>query len=468
MLIDNAGLRVDHRVSLRIEGERIVEVAPRLRPRPGEEVFDAAGAAVLPGLHDHHIHLLAYAAAIESVPCGPPDVCDAETLLRTLADHGGRGGGGSDWLRGVSYHESVAGDIDREWLDRAVPERPLRIQHRSGQLWIFNSAGLRRLGILAGESRDDPFERHGGVPSGRLYAGDAWLRERLASRMPALDKVSQRLARMGITGVTDASPGNARAEFLHFAQERARGALRQEVLMMGSAALEPSWSQPGLVVGATKIHLRESDLPDFDATCARIVHSHNAGRPVAVHCVTLTELMFAVAALQAAGVSAGDRLEHAALATPEAVALVRDAGLAVVTQPHFVFERGDAYLSVLAAEEIPALYRARSFVTAGVVLGAGSDAPYGDANPWRSMAAAQERTTRAGRMLGADERIDAAAALRLYASPALQPGGECRQLKAGAMADLCVLDRSWDEVFEDLAGVSVRLTVGRGRMLHET
>lgn len=464
MLIINARLYAGQAcVALRVEGERIVELAPGLRPRAGEEVFDAAAAAVLPGLHDHHIHLLAYAAALESVPCGPPQLSDAAALFNTLARHGA----GTGWMRGVGYHESVAGDIDRAWLDCAVPERPLRIQHRSGQLWIFNSAGLRQLGVRDGVTGDDPFERHAGVASGRLYAGDAWLRERLGGRMPALDEVSRRLAGFGITGVTDASPSNARDEFLHFAAEAARGALRQEVLMMGSAALDPAWRQPGLAVGATKIHLRESDLPDFDATCARIVHSHRTGRPVAVHCVTLAELMFALGALQAAGVRAGDRLEHAALSTPEAVALVRDAGLAVVTQPHFVFERGDAYLSALATDELAGLYRARSFVSAGVALGAGSDAPYGDADPWRSMAAAQQRLTRGGRRLGAGECLDATAALlRLYGSSAQDPGGECRQLQVGAVADLCVLDRSWDAVLEDLAAVRVRLTLGRGRVLH--
>ncbi|HQZ02023.1 MAG TPA: amidohydrolase family protein [Thauera sp.] len=465
MLITNASLSSATRTALRIDGEHIVDIAPDLRPLPGEDVFDAAGAAVLPGLHDHHLHLLAYAAALDSVHCGPPQLNDAAALAQALVGHAASTGEG--WIRGVGYHESVAGEIDRAWLDRVLPHRPVRIQHRSGQLWIFNSAALRRMGVDDGTaSGSDPFERRDGALSGRLYGADHWIRERLGGSMPALDEVSRRLARMGITGVTDASPGNALAEFRHFALERERGALLQDVLMMGSAALDVSWSRPGLAVGPTKIHLRESDLPDFDASCERIRQSHDVGRPVAVHCVTLAELMFAVAALQTAGVRAGDRLEHAALATPEAVALVRDAGLHVVTQPHFVFERGDAYLSALPARDIPALYRARSFVAAGVALGAGSDAPYGDPDPWRAMASALQRTTRAGHLLGADERLTAGGVLRLYASHPLRPGGECRPIETGAVADLCVLDRSWESLFDDLASVRVRLTVGRGRVLH--
>lgn len=463
MLITGASLRPGVRSAIRIDGGRIACISPGLRPRRGEDVFDAAGAAVLPGLHDHHLHLLAYAAALDSVPCGPPQVHDAAALAQALGAHAARAAGG--WLRGVGYHESVAGEIDRAWLDRVVPERPLRIQHRSGQLWIFNSAGLRSLGIGDGAG-DDPFERCGGVASGRLYGADAWLRARLGTSMPALGEASLRLARLGITGVSDASPDNGADEFRHFAHERAAGRLLQDVLVMGCAGLDPAWSRPGLSVGATKIHLRESALPDFDVMCAWIAQSHAAGRAVAVHCVTQAELVFAVGALQAAGVCRGDRLEHASLASPEAVALVRDAGLCVVTQPHFVFERGDAYLSALPAQDIPHLYRARSFVAAGVALGAGSDAPYGDIDPWRAMDAALRRKSRAGQLLGAAEALDPAAVLRLYCSPAADPGGACRPLTAGAVADLCVLDRPWDELFEDLAAVRVRLSVGWGRALY--
>ena len=88
MLIINARLHAGHCVALRIEGEHIVERAPGLRPRAGEEVFNAAAAAVLPGLHDHHSHLLAYAAALESVACGPPQLSDAVALFNALAKEG--------------------------------------------------------------------------------------------------------------------------------------------------------------------------------------------------------------------------------------------------------------------------------------------------------------------------------------------------------------------------------------------
>jgi predicted amidohydrolase YtcJ len=50
---------------------------------------------------------------------------------------------GHGWIRGVGYAETVAGDLDAAALDRLRPDRPVRVQHRSGALWILNTAALR-------------------------------------------------------------------------------------------------------------------------------------------------------------------------------------------------------------------------------------------------------------------------------------------------------------------------------------
>jgi allantoinase len=44
------------RADIRIEGERIAEIAPNLAVRPGEQVVDAAGLLALPGAIDPHVH----------------------------------------------------------------------------------------------------------------------------------------------------------------------------------------------------------------------------------------------------------------------------------------------------------------------------------------------------------------------------------------------------------------------------
>src|SRR5690606_2735319 len=113
----------------------------------GEEgVVDARGGAIVPGLHDHHVHLAATAAARESVDAGGSDLGEFATALRARVASLGAGA----WVRVVDYDEATAGDLDRDLLDAIVPGSPVRVQHRSGAAWFVNSAGLAALGVTDG------------------------------------------------------------------------------------------------------------------------------------------------------------------------------------------------------------------------------------------------------------------------------------------------------------------------------
>ena len=71
-------------VDVRCADGSIVEIGRDLAPISGEAEIDAAGGALIPGLHDHHIHLTALAAARSSIACGPPEVGDRSQLRDSL------------------------------------------------------------------------------------------------------------------------------------------------------------------------------------------------------------------------------------------------------------------------------------------------------------------------------------------------------------------------------------------------
>lgn len=458
MLIRGAQLDGCETGDLRVEHGRVVAIAPTLAPRPGEPLIEAAGAALFPGLHDHHLHLQSLAAALASVACGPPQVADAAALAAALRRKAQELPAG-EWIRGVGYHESVAGDLDRQALDALLPTHPVRIQHRSGRLWILNSAALAI--VHADEALLDDDER----ARGRLYDADTWLRSRLQGLRPDLRAVSRQLASWGVTGVTDTSPDNGPDELQHFAAARQRGELLQVLRLMGDARLDAAADLPGLARGERKFHLHDAELPDFDHLCADIRRSHRAGRGCAFHCVSRTDLLFALAALREAGVERGDRIEHASVTPPEALDELRALGLTVVTQPNFVGERGDAYLSEVEAVDQPWLYRLRSFLDAGVPLAGSTDAPFGDANPWGAMQAAVSRRTPSGASIGAEEALTPEQARDLFLGPLEAPGAGPRRLAVGAPADLCLLDRPWEAARADLATVRVRVTWRAGEVI---
>jgi predicted amidohydrolase YtcJ len=462
VLIRNAEIGGRGPLDLRIDGARIAEVGAGLARHAGELVHDARRGALLPGLHDHHIHLYALAAAEGSLACGPPALHGESELVAALRAQPGDG-----WLRGVGYHESVAGLPDRERLDAWLPTRPLRIQHRSGALWLLNTRALDALGVGARAGDADPpgLERDAtGRATGRLVRGDAWLRTRLPDAAPPLAPVGAALARRGVTGVTDTGPDNDAALLARLCAAADAGALPQRLRVMGRPGL-PTPASPRVARGAVKALLDEARLPGFDAFVAAIRAAHTEGRGLAVHCVTRAELVFALEAFRSAGARRGDRLEHASVAPPDLVALAAALPLAVVTQPHFVAERGDAYLRDVEPAERRWLYRARGWLAAGVPLAAGSDAPYGAADPWRAMAAAVARETAAGATLGADEALTPEQALALFTSTADAPGGAARPVAAGAAADLCLLDRPWRDARERLFADDVAATWCAGRLV---
>ena len=452
MLIQNAEIWGHGPADVRLSGNQISEIGS-FAALPGEVVIDAAGGALLPGLHDHHIHLAGLAVRASSIPCGPPEVTTAEALARQLQRPG------SGWIRGIGYHESVMGLPDSRSLDRLLADRPLRIQHRSGRLWLLNSLALAEL--LDRAEAPPGLDRE----KGHLFDEDRWLQATLGSSPPDFARISAELARFGVTGVTDMSPRNDAANAAHVSRQHAAGALLQRCILAGELSLAEA--APGdWTLGPAKLHLHEAAFPDFDETASFIAAAHDQERSVAIHCVSEIELVFALAVLERAGARAGDRIEHASVASPELVTRMSALGLAVCVQPHFVAERGDRYLADIEPQHLPDLYRLRSLVEAGIPLAGGSDAPFVSHDPWEAMAAAVSRRTREGQTIGAGEALTPEEALALYLADPLDLTRQ-RRIAPGELADLCLLDRPWSAARQTLSSAAVRATFVSGNLVHQ-
>ncbi len=387
---------------------------------------DAAGGALVPGLHDHHLHLLAMAAA--SVDCsGAATLAELGSQLRQVP---------GPWVRGTGYHESIGGTLDRRVLDRLVPDRPLRLQHRSGGLWILNSLALEEVAAALDDS-DDVERDAQGNPNGRLWRYDSRLRTALPPAKPDLAAVGDRLLRLGITGVTDATPDLDAVAIGLLRDARTTRALPQDLMLLG--APDDFVDSAELTAGPAKLLLRDHDLPDVRTVAAWIAERRVARRSVAIHCVTSEALAIVVAALDTAGFRAGDRIEHAAVVPPGMRADLARLGVHVVTNPGFLHDRGDSYARDVLPDELPFLYPYGSLIRAGVPVAAASDAPFCDPDPWAVIRAAAERTTISGRVLSPDERVAPTTALAGYLSPATVPGGRPQTLDVGRRGGLCLL-----------------------------
>lgn len=445
MTLTIRNVEIDGRTGLdvRIADGRIAEIGVGLH---GPQEIDGQGGALIPGLCDHHIHLFGLAARAESV-----------TLDQVAAATRSRPPGA--WIRVLDYHERDAGELTRADLDALAPRHPLRVQHQTGSLWVLNSLALEALG----EGDDPPgLER----ATGRLWRGDAWLRDRMGAEPPPLAPIGAQLAAYGITALTDASVTTDDAGAARLAEAHRSGALPQRLTLMSGGPLAAPYDG-AFAIGPVKVLLDDHSLPDFDDFVARVAGARRQGRNVAVHCVTAAELALTLAVFETAGSQIGDRVEHGGVIPAEAVPVLQRLELTVVTQPVFIAVRGDRYAAEVASADQPDLYRCASLLAAGVPVAASSDAPYGSADPWAGIAAAVHRRSRGGVLLGSDERIDARAALGLYLDDPAAPGRRPRRVAVGAPADICLLDAPLHEVLATPDASHVRLTFIDGRVVHE-
>ncbi|MGA0606639.1 amidohydrolase family protein [Phenylobacterium sp. VNQ135] len=438
---------------VRIERGRIAAISPVL-PRGGMEI-DGRGGALIPGLCDHHIHLFGLAARAASVPLEGV-TSPSQFAERIAAGVATRPVGA--WVRVFGYHETMAGELTRDDLDRLAPRHPLRLQHQTGALWVLNSLALASLGV-----GDDP----PGVDrdTGRIWRGDAWLRTRIVAEPPPLDRIGARLAAYGITALTDASVTNDTATAAHLANACRTGALPQRLTVMSGGPIDMP-VDGAFAVGPIKVLLDEQALIDLDDFVARIGDARTQGRKVAVHCVTAVELALTLAAFTAAGAEPGDRVEHGGVIPIEAIPQLRELNLAVVTQPAFIRERGDRYVTTVAAHERPDLYRCASLLAAGVPVAASSDAPYASPDPWVGITSAMDRLSAGGQLLGGSEAVSAARALGLYLDDPMAPGRRLRRIGVGAPADLCLLNAPLSEVLAQPSCERVAATIIRGDIVY--
>jgi predicted amidohydrolase YtcJ len=414
--VEVEGRRVDVRL---VEGV-VAAVAPGLSG--GDNVVEGDGGALIPGLHDHHLHLMALAAVDRSV--------DVSGGLEPLRD-----ARGSDWVRAVGW----SGTGDRRELDAIRSDIPVRVQHRSGALWVVNTAGVQALGLdnvgIEGVERDDE-----GRPTGRLWRLDSWLGEQVGTSQPDLRAVGDRLARLGITGVTDATPDLS---------QNTCALLRSDVPQRLQLLGDPE------AAGPYKLVLADHLLPPLDTLVESIRRLRP--RPIAVHCVTREAYVLLLSALDTAGVVAGDRIEHGALIPTEL-----PPPCPVVTQPAFLLARGDDYLRDLPTADHADLYRWASLPLALP----SSDAPFGPLDPWQVLRSAHDRRTASGRVIGAAESVSTRRALDGMLTPLDDLSAPARRVAVGAPADLVLLRSPLAAVLAEPSAELVRATWIAGELRH--
>jgi predicted amidohydrolase YtcJ len=452
----------------------------RSLPAPGVMRHDCRGALLLPAFVDAHCHILATAAALQSVDCSSAtSIADIQQLMREASVKPPRDGG---WLRAVGYDERRLAERrhpDRRDLDAAVPDVPVRLLHRSGHAVVLNTRAIQLAGITT-ETPEPPGGRierdlETGDPTGLLYE----MNEVVDPSVPplsydalagAVEQVARRYLAQGVAAVCDATHTNGPAEWRLLERLQAHGRLPLDVTLMegyGNFGEIPADSTPRLRRGHVKVMLTEVAerlSPSVEELREMVAEVHAAGRDVSIHAVEEHAGAAAIDAIESA-VSAVPRphlhrIEHAALVPPGAPERMARAGITAVMHPSWVWHHGDRYLREVPPARLDALHPLGDMVRAGVRVAAGTDAPVAPIDIMSGLRAAVERRTAAGKPLGGGQAVDDGAALAMWTSEAAAASLMPRRarLSEGAPADVVLLLRSG-------GAYQVTATLLRGRLV---
>jgi predicted amidohydrolase YtcJ len=485
-------------------------------------IVEAGDAAVIPGLHDFHIHLVGLARTRLGVLLD--DARDGEELVSRLAAARNRLGPGS-WLTGRGWTEAQVRGLQGRALERAVGELPAFVTSHDGHSAWASPAALSAANVTAGTP--DPvggrLERDAsGVPTGFLRETALDLvaavvpraqRERLR---PALEETLHELAALGITGVseagdytdengigTDAALGDSYSTLTDLvglvdgrlrltlgipvdaiAAAAARG-LRTGASLAGSRTMRFGWAKEyadGALGSGTAalFEPRSCGEPgtgilrvDADSLDTIFAAARPAGIGLAIHAIGDRAAAAVLDALERSPARSPetphDRIEHAQLLREADMVRFAELGVTVSFQPIHAAADRELVEACWDGRQDRA-YAWRSLVDARTLLAAGSDAPVESVNPWLGIFAAVHRR------LPADSRGDwrpaqaltIAEALGAYTvGPAHAMGVQDEgHLRPGARADLAILSVDVDTLAradERLAGVRSVMTMVDGR-----
>ncbi len=485
------------------------------------EVQDLGGRAVLPGLHDTHLHP---ESGVGLTECTLDDLVSASAILDSVRRYA-VAHPDLPWIRGRGWQLPAfpSANPRKEWLDSIIPDRPVYLTAADGHSSWVNSKALE----LAGVTRSTPDPVNGrverdprtGEPSGTLRETASGLVSRyLPPRTQAeiragLKRTMQMANRFGLTALHDGNSGPRLLEA--YAALDSAGELTTRVV--GALSVDPrggvaqmdslrAWR--GRYAGTRYFAPRAAKIfvdGVIEAKTAALLAPYEGGTDRGEPRLTPAEMDTLVAALDEAGFQVhvhaiGDRAIRMALdalafarlhngprdARPiithleliDSTDIPRFAALGVIPSFQPLWAWADSYIRdltepVLGPVRSRWLYPIGSVARSGAALAAGSDWSVSTMNPFEAIQVAVTRRgpdAAAGPAWIPEELVDLPTMLRAYTIGGAYASGEEASngtLEVGKAADLIVLDRDIHRIpLTDIHLVKVLLTLLDGRAVY--
>ncbi len=491
---------------------------------PGTQRIDAGGATVVPGFIDAHIHASGDMALYDVVVGNPFEVefvtiATIQDRLRARVKETPPG----TWINGAFYDDTKVKDkrpLTRQDLDQVSTVHPIRVRHRGGHTYWYNSLAFE----LAGITRDTP------NPPGGEYTRDknGELTGRAAERgnqifytvgkepeyTPAQKEDRARVAAAHFSkqlvkyGVTSVQSSTAQYDDLVALQAvRAAGDLRHRVSFEVSGNLLEGMIKNGIKsgfgdewirLGATAEYVVDgsfsertmamskpyvgSNPPNYgilvetqEVLNAWAERVHRAGIRLNCHAngdrgiaATLTAYERALKLLPVADTR--PKITHCTMINDDLVRRIKESGVIPTPFTSYAYYNTDKF-GYYGAETMDHCMAFRSFLDAGIPAAAGSDYFPGPFAPLMGIQGLVTRKGWNGETWGAKQRVTVAEAIRIstyngaYASHEEAIKGS---ITPGKLADFVMLAADPQKIdAEKIIDIKILRTFTGGRTVYE-
>jgi predicted amidohydrolase YtcJ len=491
---------------------------------PTTQKIDAGGATVVPGFIDAHIHASGDMLLYDVVVGNPFEVefltiAIIQERLRQRAKETPPG----TWITGAFYDDTKVKDgrqLNRHDLDKVSTEHPIRVRHRGGHTYWYNSKAFE----LAGVTRDTP-----NPPGGEFFRDkDGELTGRAAERAnivlnktgkepvytPAQEEdrarvaaahFSKQLVKYGVTSVQSST--HQYDDLVALQAVRASGDLRHRVSFEVAGELLEGMIKNGIKsgfgdewvrLGATAEYVVDGSFSErtmamtrpyvgmtppnygilvetqdvLDAWAERV---HRAGIRLNCHAngdraidVTLTAYERALKAFPVADTR--PKITHCTMINDDLIKRIKAIGAVPTPFTSYAYYNSDKF-GYYGAETMDHSMAFRSFLDAGIPAAAGSDYFPGPFAPLMGIQGIVTRKGWNGEIWGAKQRVTVAEAIQIstlngaYASHEETIKGS---IAPGKLADFVMLAADPQKIDpEQIVNIKVLRTVTGGKTVYE-
>lgn len=486
-------------------------------------LIDLEGQFATPGLNDAHLHLISVGLTLNWIDATPQAAPTLENLLDAIREQAASVPAGT-WIKARGYDQTkldIGRHPHRSELDAVAPDHPVMLVRACGHVSIFNSKAFELAGIDEKSPVPDGglIEQQNGVLTGMVAENaQGVVRQAIPTAtteemIEAIEAAGNLLLSYGITSVMDAAVGHVAGfdeiRAYNLAKLQKRLPVRTWLVLLGDpgtsivdkcyeAGLVSGVGDDMLTVGAVKIFLDGSAggrtawmskpylgddnnigvqiLPDAELE-ALVLDAHSKGYQLACHAIGDAAIGQLITAYEKALVAYPDpdrrhRIEHCGFSTAEQHERMKKAGIYPCPQQVFIYDFGDAYISVLGEERALSSYPLKTWKDLGFKPATGSDAPVCHPNPYPNIYSMLTRKTGKGTVMDARERVSIEEALQVYT----EYGAFSQKLEhikgkliTGQVADIAVFSRNMltaqpEEILNDTHCV---LTIRDGEVVFE-